>query len=101
MCGLSFFDAEGTRFHLPAYLICALREDDDWVTFHLTHLDAHGRSCFSALPPIQRQVVREFLLFVREDEDHQFDRLKIDKALETFWTADSQSEPNAHSGPRD
>jgi hypothetical protein len=99
---LSFFDAEGMRFHLPAYLISALSGDDDWITFHLTRLDAHGRSYFSALSPIQRHAVREFLLFIRDDEDHQFDRSKIDQALDTYWSADPQSESQeAQSGPRD
>jgi len=88
---LSFFDAEGMRFHLPAYLVSALRGEDDWATSHLTQLDAHGRSYFSALSPSQRLAVREYLLLVREDEDHQFDRAEIDQALDSYWSANGES----------
>ena len=93
---LSFFDAKGMRFHLPAYLISALRgEDDDWAIFHLTHLDEHGRSKFIKLSPRQREVVRKYLLFMRDDVDCLFDRPNIDKALKTYWLAGEQPESEA------
>lgn len=86
---LSFLDAEGMRFHLPAYMTAELRGEYDFgMSFSLTNLDTHGRTCFTALSAVQRQAVREFLLFLREDPDYQFDRADIDRALETFWTAE-------------
>src|SRR5262245_39973334 len=60
---LSFFDATGMRFHLPAYLVADLEgslETAD-VLFHLTHL-GDGGSRFGKLSAAQRDAVREFLL---------------------------------------
>ncbi|MCB1211856.1 MAG: hypothetical protein KDK97_21225, partial [Verrucomicrobiales bacterium] len=62
-------------------------------------LDAHGRTYFTALSEIQRQVVREFLLFIRDDPDYQFNREAIDQSLESYWTAEGHSEStNAQQG---
>ncbi|MBK1884864.1 hypothetical protein JIN85_20810 [Luteolibacter pohnpeiensis] len=97
---LSFFDAEGMRFHLPAYMTAELRGDYRFgMSFCLTHLDAHGRTYFTALSEVQRQAVRLFLLFLRDDPDYQFDREEIDQALESYWTAERYSEStNAQQG---
>jgi len=90
---LSFFDAAGMRFHLPAYMTAELRGEYDFgMSFCLTHLDAHGRTYFTALSEVQRKAVREFLLFLRDDPDYQFDREEIDQALESYWTAQRHSE---------
>jgi hypothetical protein len=89
---LSFFDAEGMRFHLPAYMIAELRGEYDFgMSFCLTHLDAHGRTYFAALSTVQRKAVREFLLFLRDDPDYQLDRAEIDQALVSFWTPEDHS----------
>ena len=61
---LSFFDPEGMRFHLPAYMIAELRGEYGFgMSFRLTHLDTHGRSYFSALSPVQRQGESSFCSF--------------------------------------
>lgn len=86
---LSFFDAGGMRFHLPAYMSAELRGEYHFGTSHrFTHLDAHGRRYFTALSVVRRQVVREFLLFLREEPEYEFDSAAIDRALETYWTAE-------------
>lgn len=84
---LSFFDAEGMRFHLPAFLLAEL-EGTLWngVMFHLTHLDDHGKGRFAVLSDAQRRAVREFLLLFENDRDFSFERPLIEKALEEFWT---------------
>ena len=90
---LSFFDAAGMRFHLPAFMTAELRGEYDFgMSFCLTHLDAHGRTYFTALSEVQRKAVREFLLFLRDDPDYQLDREEIDQALESYWTAERHSE---------
>lgn len=95
---LSFFDAEGMRFHLPGYIIAELRGEYDFgMSFCLTHLDDHGRTYFAALSTIQRQIVREFLLFLRNDPDYQFNRAEIDQALKSFWTADGHPDTTMHN----
>ncbi len=87
---LSFFDADGLRFHLPAFMISELQ--GEWkfgLDFKLTRLDEHGRSRLTSLDWKQRQAVRAFLIHVLEDPDYLFSRDEIKGALEVFWTADA------------
>jgi hypothetical protein len=87
--GLCFFDAEGMRFHLPAYLIADLRGEYHFgMTFTLTHLTDHSVTQFELLNESQRGAVRAFLLHIREDPDYEFDRDDIDRALASYWTED-------------
>lgn len=91
---LSFFDASGMRFHLPAYLIADLegriRID---VLFHLVHLDEYALARFRLLSPDQRRAIREYLLLTLETvrstsplglEDPLV--ASIDAALDHCWT---------------
>jgi hypothetical protein len=83
---LSFFDAEGMRFHLPAFLLAEIEgtfKGD--VLFHLTELNDYSKNQFSILSNAQKTAVRNYLLFVREDSRYEFDRTRIDHALETYW----------------
>lgn len=84
---LSFFDAEGMRFHLPAFLLAEL-DGTLWndVIFHLTRLDTYGKSQFAVLSDAQRRAVREFLLLFKDDPDFEFWRRDIERALAEFWT---------------
>jgi len=83
---LSFFDALGMRFHLPAFIIADLKgEYDMGMEFTLTHLDAYTREQFHLLNQEQRQVVREYLLFMREDPESEFYYADIDRALSNYW----------------
>ena len=84
---LSFFDAEGMRFHLPAYLIADLEgkfEQD--VIFHLTNALDWTDTQFSLFSDSQRNAVREFLLLRLSDPDCDFERPMIEDALSRFWT---------------
>jgi len=86
---LSFFDAEGMRFHLPAYLIADLRGDYHFgMAFCLTHLSDYSISQFTLLSPMQRAAVRAFLLHIMDDPEYGFERADILRALSEFWTAD-------------
>ena len=91
---LSFFDPEGMRFHLPAYLIADLKEQlgVDPV-FHLTHLDDYARGKLVLLSAEQPAAVRAYLLFVRDEPNYEFDREAIDLALENYWCDDIQLPP--------
>lgn len=88
---LSFFDAEGMRFHLPAYLIATLNGTlwEDPI-FHLTHFDVISESRYSLLSDAQRLAVRAFLLLLKDDDSSEFERPFIEMALDEFWT-DSQT----------
>ncbi|MBN9517080.1 hypothetical protein J0H58_00950 [bacterium] len=61
---LSFFDAEGMRFHLPAYLLADLEEKTQAadVVFTLTYKGIGGAEVFELLSEPQREAVRQFLL---------------------------------------
>lgn len=86
---LSFFDAEGMRFHLPAFLIADLQgaftQD---VVFHLTYSQHDNFSRFALFDTAQRQVVRDFLL-LRLAELNEWPNNPqtpmIEQALAGFW----------------
>jgi hypothetical protein len=83
---LSFFDADGMRFHLPAYLIADLKGEYRFgMAFCLTHLSDYKEQQFSLLSADQRRVVREYLRFIFEEPDHEFERPHIERALLGFW----------------
>jgi hypothetical protein len=88
---LSFFDAEGMRFHLPAFLIADLegtfrRED---VLFLLTYSEHDALSHFTLLSKSQRHAVREYLLLRLANaypDEIGFIGPRIEKALAEYWT---------------
>jgi hypothetical protein len=83
---LSFFDAEGMRFHLPAYLLADLRGDYGFgMAFCLTQTSDYD-CYFRLLSDAQRRAVRGFLLHILDDPDYQFDRPHILRALDDYWT---------------
>lgn len=85
-CGLSFFDAEGLRFHLPAFLLAELRDEYKFsLIFMLTYLDAHSKQKFLLLNKEQRQAVKSFLEWAIDDDDYKFDQEKIIEALSYYW----------------
>ena len=85
---LSFFDSEGMRFHLPAYLIADLEGTlDQDILFHLTYFEYEGMSRFHELNGQQREAVRQFLILRLADSD--FERSMIEKALAEYWTPDA------------
>lgn len=82
---LSFFDAEGMRFHLPAYLIAELNGDyKNDTAFALTHSTLIEEQ-FALLNDAQRSAVRGFLQFIVCEPDYEFYREDIQRALERYW----------------
>jgi len=77
--GLAFFDAEGLRFHLAAYLIADLLGEYPFsLTFLLTHQPDRGN--FELLDAAQRACVRAYLSLLLEEPDHEHDRDAIQGA---------------------
>jgi hypothetical protein len=66
---LSFFDAAGMRFHLPAFLIADLNggylQD---MSFQLAFLNDYSIAQYALLSPAQRKAVSAYLQFMLEDE---------------------------------
>ena len=90
---LCFFDAQGMRFHLPAFLIADLRGDYGMdLLFNLRYLSEHNGSQFALLNEAQRRVVRQYLQFCRQHPDSASECPAIDRALNDYWT-----EPTQHS----
>jgi len=84
---LSFFDAEGMRFHLPAFLLADLDGVYEFgMAFHLTHLDSHGIRQFSLLSAEQRAAVRMYLQHISTEDEYAFERPAILRALVEYWT---------------
>jgi hypothetical protein len=87
--GLSFFDAEGMRFHLPAYLIAAIEGTGQDILFHLTYFEHDATSRFALLSESQRHAVREYLLLrlsTAWEDEIGFIQPMIEKALAEYWT---------------
>ena len=84
---LSFFDAEGMRFHLPAFLIADInRTLKTELIFYLTAGACYGLSQFEMLSNSQRHAVREYLSLVcMSDRSDEFNRPMIEDALSGFW----------------
>ena len=79
---LSFFDPEGMRFHLPAFLIAEISGDfHHGVDYHL----CYPRDRYSLLTPQQRAAVRQFMIYIAEEDDYEFSRPNILRALDEYW----------------
>lgn len=85
---LCFLDAEGMRFHLPAFLIVELEGPSVSSIFHLIELDDLKKSKLALLSEEQRKAIREFLLFVVDEPDYEFHRQEIRRAIGEYWRDD-------------
>ena len=79
---LSFFDPPGMRFHMPAFLIADICGDFHFgVDYHL----CNPGDRYSLLSPQQRAAVRQFMLYIAEEDNYEFSRPHILKALDEYW----------------
>lgn len=84
---LSFFDPEGMKFHLPAFMIAEIKGEYGFgMSFALTNLSDYSRSQFVLLSGKQREVVRLFLEFLLENPDYEFEKPAIRSAIVGFWS---------------
>jgi hypothetical protein len=82
---LSFFDSDGMRFHLPAYIIASIDNKVDDPVFHLTQLDDYAKSKLKTLNKAQRKAIVTYLIWCLEQEDYEFEHPTIRKALSEYW----------------
>ena len=87
--GLSFFDAKGMRFHLPAYMITTIHQvyTEFNIVFSLCHLSNYSKERFAILNTAQRRAIRAFLKYLLNNggKAYEFDHPKIHKALKEYW----------------
>ena len=82
---LSFFDAQGMRFHLPAYMLADLRGEGEFdLVYHLTQSPLATEQ-FALLSPQQKLAVRHYLVCAAEEEEHAYARDHIERALQNEW----------------
>lgn len=82
---LSFFDAEGMRFHLPAYLVLDLEgRFNQELTFTLA-MSMLVEEQMALLNGEQRAVVRRYLELALRDDTHAFEHDHIRRALAGYW----------------
>lgn len=90
--GLSFYDAKGLRFHLPAYMCLVVQHPEgevaDSLIFHLTQLSEYNRTRLAILDPYQRKAVAAFLHYIRHNGGNYFkwEHDTIEKALADYWS---------------
>ena len=83
---LSFFDDEGMRFHLPAYLLGDLNGSYEYgMAFVLTQASSREEQ-FGLLNKEQRETVRTYLKFIENEPEYAFDREDIRNALNNYWS---------------
>jgi len=109
MGGLSFYDAAGLRFHLPAYLSVAVSDPygEDAagnvvadLLFFLTNfsMSQYRQEGFALLSAQQRACVRELLKYLRDLYDFPDNGpllAEIDEAIGSYWASDSNAASTA------
>jgi hypothetical protein len=86
-CSLSYFDAKGMKFHLPAFMIADIRGEYRFgMIFVLTGLSDYSKSQFALLTPKQREVVKLFLDYLLDDPNYEFEKPAIKLAIENYWS---------------
>ena len=83
---LCFFDADGMRFHLPAFLVAEIDGALDMSPiFSLTHCSDYTKSQFASLNDNQRRCVIHFLKWCLPQDRYCGDRREIEEALRDYW----------------
>ncbi len=97
---LPLFSPEGLRAYLPAYLFAALDSDNEDVVRSMTVYalcppegkpDAWFKGRYAGFTPAQRDAVRQFLVYVREEmADPDLDQ-HARVALDSYWAKEPES----------
>ena len=84
---LGFFDAEGMRFNLPAFLIADLNGEYLMdMESRLVNIGSLEQGWFSLLNQGQRLAVGKYLTHISDGPDCSVSRVSIKHALDTYWT---------------
>ena len=86
-CCLSYFDAKGMTFHLPAFIIADIKGEYRFgMAFVLTNPSDYNMSRFILLTEKQRAAVKLFLEYLLENPEYKFDQPDIKTAIENYWS---------------
>jgi hypothetical protein len=79
---LSFFDSEGMRFHIPAFLLAELERGTADIVFILCNMQFR----FDLLTPDQREAVRVYLRIRLSEPGWGYYHPMIESALREYWS---------------
>ncbi len=82
---LSFFDAAGMKFHLPAYIVRSMTGEVDNPIFHLTNLNEHAKSKLATLSSEQAGAVVYYLEWCLVITMYWRDWADIQKLIDCYW----------------
>lgn len=87
-CSLAFFDADGMRFHMPAFMVAEIDSHLELPSslFYLTDLSDYRKAQFQSLTQAQRAAVRQFLLWCIDQAEYEYERPEIETSLNEYWT---------------
>jgi hypothetical protein len=87
---LHFFDSEGMRFHLPAYLTAYLKGECNFdLEFCLTHISEYTKEQFNLLNVQQREAIRGVLYYMFNICPESYFSADIVEALLGFWSEEN------------
>ncbi len=82
---LSFLDAEGMRFHLPAFMLAEMDGTLSLgIEFTLTHAPYLPEK-FSLLDNAQRHAIRRLLDYMKDRKTLCVDQEEINRSIELYW----------------
>ncbi len=83
---LSFMDAEGMRFHVPAFIVGEIEGLTNTAPiYHLSQCVINSPELFKAFNALQREAVAKYLEWCVWQEDFRYDSHHIKRALNEFW----------------
>jgi hypothetical protein len=82
---LSFFDAKGMRFHLPAYLVQSILGKVDDPLFHLLDNSGYSTGKHDLLNTDQTLAIIDYLEWCLEHEEFGFEHPQIKRSLLEYW----------------
>ena len=83
---LSFLDAEGMRFLVPAFILAELSGNiDEGPMYSLSQSVVVYPNRFRFFNAVQKQAIASYLEYCLVDADYAFDAPHIKRALDEFW----------------
>jgi len=83
---LSYFDAQGMLFHIPAFITAELNDKlNTGPIYPLTSLAISNPDIFKLLNVSQKRCVVMFLEWCAAQPDYDFEKPDIERALQEYW----------------